>query len=208
MDNKTIDTYLDYAQKIGDRRSIYAIVVETFNIKSALYAGSHIDISPSFLIPKVIYVDNFKGSVKFFKDLKTITAYIEANKAYKEKSYFKFINQDYNLPLKIEPFDLIISQYAGFVGQAVKAYLKSGGILLCNDSHGDATLARFDNDYKLIGVIDKNNKIVTSDLDSYFVLSKNKEIDLNFVKEKMKGLKYQVVANNYLFYKIWSYKEV
>ncbi len=41
----------------------------------------------------------------------------------------------------IEPVDLIISQYAGFVGQETKRYLKEGGILLCNDSHGDATLA-------------------------------------------------------------------
>jgi hypothetical protein len=32
------------------------------------------------------------------------------------------------------------------VAQATKQFLKVGGILLCNDSHGDATLVRFDED--------------------------------------------------------------
>jgi hypothetical protein len=36
--------------------------------------------------------------------------------------------------LDVEPVDLIISQYAGFVGQATKKYLNTGGILLCNDN--------------------------------------------------------------------------
>lgn len=57
--------------------------------------------------------------------------------------------------------DLIISQYAGFVGQATKVYLKKGGILLCNDSHGDATLAYCDSDYEFVGVINLNNMIDT-----------------------------------------------
>jgi len=62
--------------------------------------------------------------------------------------------------LEIDPVDLIISQYAGFVGQATKKYLKTGGILLCNDSHGDATLARFDHDFEFIGVMGMDNKII------------------------------------------------
>ena len=101
----------------------------------------------------------------------------------------------------IDQVDLIISQYAGFVGQATKAYLKIGGILLCNDSHGDATLAKFDEDYEFIGIINSNNQIQNNDLEDYFKLPKDKPIDLNFVRQKMKGLKYKSTAQNYLFRK-------
>lgn len=73
---------------------------------------------------------------------------------------------------------------------------------MCNDSHGDATLSRFDNDFEFIGVIDKNNTIVNANLDEYFVLPKNKPVDLVKVKEKMKGPKYFLAAENYLFCKV------
>lgn len=84
--------------------------------------------------------------------------------------------------LDVEPVDLIISQYAGFVGQATKKYLNTGGILLYNDSHGDATLSRFDNDFEFIGVIGKNNRIIDTKLDDYFVLPRSKNIDFQSCK--------------------------
>ena len=56
----------EYKSKIGDRISIYSLVAKKYNIKRALYPGSHIDISPSMVIPEVTYVDNFKGTIKFF----------------------------------------------------------------------------------------------------------------------------------------------
>jgi len=59
--------YQEYVQKIGNRTSIYKAVARKYKVKSALYPGSHIDISPSLEIPKVIYVDNFKGTISFFK---------------------------------------------------------------------------------------------------------------------------------------------
>jgi|LGVF01.2.fsa_nt_gb hypothetical protein len=83
--------------------------------------------------------------------------------------------------------------------QATKQYLKIGGILLCNDSHGDA---RFDEDFEFIGVIDRKNKIRHNNLEDYFKLKKDKIADLEWVKEKMQGLKYEIMAENYLFRKI------
>ncbi len=113
-----------------------------------------------------------------------------------------FIGQEYTLPLKIDEVNLITSQYAGFVGQETKQHLKVDGILLCNDSHGDATLARFDENFAFIGIVDQNNEIQNSNLEQYFILPKKKSIDLKIVLEKMKGLKYKVVAENYLFRKV------
>ncbi len=156
MDKKVINEYQYYINKIGNRKELYRIVADEYDIKIAIYPGSHIDIAPSMVIPKVIYIDNFKGAIKFFKHLDSIKEYIEKNKEYSAPAEIKFLGQDYNQPLDIEKVDLIISQYAGFVGQAAKDSLKIGGILLCNDSHGDASLAKDDEDYKLIAVIEND----------------------------------------------------
>lgn len=197
-----IEEYHVYKNKTGNRKELYKAIAERYKIRSALYPGSHIDIAPSFVIPKVIYVDNFKGAIHFFKNTELIKKYIVENKEYAELSDIVFIGQDYTSELDIEPVDLIISQYAGFVGQSTKKYLRIGGILLCNDSHGDATLSKFDDDYEFAGIVDKNNRIINSNLDNYFVLSRNKPADLVKVKEKMKGPKYKLTAENYLFYRV------
>lgn len=202
MENKNIiEEYYEYRDKIGNRTELYRIVAKRYGVESALYPGSHIDIAPSLVIPKVIYVDNFKGAINFFKNREMIQKYIAEKKEYEKPCEIVFIGQDYTVELDVEPVDLIISQYAGFVGQATKKYLNTGGILLCNDSHGDATLSRFDDDFEFIGVIGKNSSIVNTKLDDYFVLARNKKVDLLKVKEKMKGPKYKLTAENYLFRK-------
>lgn len=197
-----IKVYQDYVSKIGNRRELYKKVIEAYDIKSVLYPGSHIDIEPSFIISKVTYVDNFKGAISFFKHIDVIKNYIEKHKQYQEPCALVFKDKDYREPLDVEPVDLIISQYAGFVRQATKEYLKTGGILLCNDSHGDATLARFDADYELIAVVENSNKIITSGLDKYFTLSKERTVNLDKVRKEMKGPKYNFKAENYLFRKL------
>lgn len=202
MNNNIIKAYHEYRDKIGDREALYRTVAESYDITKALYPGSHIDIAPSLVIPKVIYVDNFKGTIKFFKNMDLIMNYVTEHKAYAEPCELIFLDQDYTDELNIEPVDLIISQYAGFVGQATKRYLKVGGILLCNDSHGDATLARFDSTFDFIGVMDQDNRIIDIKLDDYFVLTRGENVNLVKVKEKMKGPKYKLSAENYLFRKI------
>ncbi len=202
MDDKIIREYTDYIDKTGDRTALYKAVVKKYDIQTAIYPGSHIDITPSFFIPKVTYIDNFKGAVKFFRHMESIKEYVRQNKEYSDSCQIDFIGEDYTLPLEIEQVDLIISQYAGFVGQETKGFLKTGGILLCNDSHGDATLARFDKDFEFIGVIDTKNRIQSENLENYFKLPKARVIDIKMVKEKMKGLKYVLTAENYLFRKI------
>ncbi len=189
----------EYKSKIGDRISIYSLVAKKYNVKRALYPGSHIDISPSMVIPEVTYVDNFKGAIKFFEDIRDIEKYVNRNKEYQEMCNIIFIGTDYNNELNINKVDIIISQYAGFVGQATKRYLKEDGILLCNDSHGDATLAYLDEDYILVGVIDQHNNISTKQLEKYFVLKNGRQIDENKVRSTMKGPKYEIQATNYIF---------
>jgi hypothetical protein len=202
MTNNITEEYIQYSNKIGNRLSLYKKVIKKYEINSILYPGSHIDIGPSLIIPRVTYVDNFKGAVKFFKKIDEIKTYIDLNKEYLEPSEIVFINQDYNNKIEIDKVDMIISQYAGFVGQATKQNLKKGGILLCNDSHGDATLSYNDSDFKLIAVINSNNKIIEKNFEQYFKLSKDKLIDFEKVKKTMKGPKYLVSSENYIFRKL------
>ena len=205
MNNKTIDKYLEYVKSIGNRYELYKAVALAYDIKYAIYPGSHIDIAPSLVIPKVTYIDSFKGAISFFKDLESINEYIEKNKDYKEPSIISSFGVDYSSALNIEKSDLIISQYAGFVGQATKKYLKKGGLLLCNNSHADATLANHDHDYKLIGVLKKiknGYSVSTENLESYFILPKRKALDLEKIIKQMKGPKYVNQVDNYLFKKI------
>ena len=197
-----IREYEEYQKKIGNRKELYKVVATRYEITSALYPGSHIDITPSLVIPRVVYVDNFKGTIDFFKKMELIEEYINENKEYEVPCDIVFIGQDYTEDLNIEPVDLIISQYAGFVGKATKNYLRSGGILLSNDSHGDATIARFDKDFEFIGTIGWDNRIINDKLDDYFLLPRNRSVDLEKVYHKMKGPKYKLTAENYLFRKI------
>ena len=205
MIDKVVETYQNYIQKIGDRYELYKVVAQTFQIEAAIYPGSHVDITPSFVIPKITYIDNFSGSIKFFADLESIRGYIDQHKDYAQPCEVAFLPNDYTDEMEIAPVDLIISQYAGFVGQSTKQYLKPGGIMLCNDSHGDATHAKMDADYEFLGVVENNEngyRINFDEISKYFLLPKEKQIDLNIVRSKMKGLKYSTNAENYVFRKI------
>jgi hypothetical protein len=195
------EEYFIYAEKIGNRHILYQLIQKTFDIKSALYPGSHIDIAPSFYIEDVTYVDNFKGTIKFFSNLNEINKIVDKYKDYSEVTRLEFVGADYNKFKCKSKFDLIISQYAGFVGQATKDMLKTGGILLCNDSHGDATLAYCDADYEFIGVITNDSKISTLNLDQYFKFKRERAIDTDAVLEKMKGPQYKLQIENYVFRK-------
>ena len=187
--DKTLKEYHEYQAKIGSRVALFRAVAHAFGGKSALYPGSHVDIAPSLVIPKVTYVDSYKGTIQFFRQMDVIQSFLEQQKEYTEACEISFIGSDYAAELGVDPVDLIISQFAGFVGQATKRYLKPGGILLCNDSHADATLTKFDETFELIGVIDEKNQISSAHLVDFFQLSKGRAADLVNVRKTMKGPK-------------------
>ena len=68
------------------------------------------------------------------------------------------LHPDYSGKLQINEnsFDIMFSFYAGFISQACKKYLRDDGILVCNNSHGDASIAYTDGDYSLISVVKRN----------------------------------------------------
>src|SRR5690606_24148790 len=121
---------------------LFRALADRFDIEQVFYPGSHVHITPSLVFPHVTYVDSFRNTYQFFEEEETIN-FIKKNKEYAEDPVIRFYQQDYNKPFADlgEEFDLVISQYAGFVGQAAKPYLRKGGLLVCNNSHGDASMA-------------------------------------------------------------------
>ena len=188
----------------GDRRGIFKALVDVYSVKKAIYPGSYIHIAPSFYIPEVVYIDSFKKTQNFFKDDK-IFNFINRNKEYEENTIIRFHLADYKKDVgeKLEYFDLLISQYGGFISQSCKKYLSPGGILVANNSHGDASMASIDKDYEFIGIIYYNNKkyhITDKNLEKYFIPKKKGiKVTKDLLKKTMKGIGYTKSASAYLF---------
>ncbi|MBM7614160.1 hypothetical protein [Alkaliphilus hydrothermalis] len=193
--------------KSFDRYHVFSEMAKQFSIKKAMYPGSYIHITPSFIIPEVIYVDTDKKALKFFKNEKEIINYIESNKIYSDRTIVRFEPKDYWMNLSVSKgyCDLLISQYAGFISQACKKYLKKGGVLLANDSHGDAAMAYVDAEFEFIGVLEYGNgkyNFSNEDLERYFTFKRDRPIDITKVKKLMKGPRYKHTAEYYIFEKI------
>lgn len=189
-----------------ERLDLFQILTQKFNIKRVLYPGSFVHITPSFIFPEVVYVDNDKQAKQFFGKSE-IYDYITQRKEYHQSAHIQFHFTDYRNGFDEKPssFDLLISQYAGFVGQYCKQYLKKDGLLLANNSHGDAGVAAIDDDYQLIAVFLLRNqkyKMYESKLDEYFVPKSSANINKENLVKLQKGLGYKKVANMYLFRKI------
>ena len=149
-----------YIDRDYTQLDLFEFLSHNLNISSAIYPGSYVHISPSFFIPYVCYVDLDKKARTFFSDIPSLENYIhESVTSYKDNTTIRFYSQDYTKPIP-EPdnsFDLLISQYAGFISQPCKRYLKQLGYLLVNNSHGDAGIAALDSDYTLVYVINRRN---------------------------------------------------
>jgi len=128
--------------KNDERLRLFQSLNEEYSINRAFYPGSYAHITPIFLFPTVVFNDQYKKLEKFY-DSDELFTYISKRKRYSEEPHYSYLNKDYNetVPLEEKSFDLLISQYAGFISRACKRYLKIGGILVVNNSHGDASMA-------------------------------------------------------------------
>jgi len=186
---------------------LFRALNEKYNIEKVFYPGSHVHIAPSLIFSHVTYADSFRNTFKFYEDTETIE-FIKKNKEYPEEPIITFYQQDYNKSFKglNKDFDLVISQYAGFVGQAAKPYLKNGGLLACNNSHGDASMASLDADFKLVAVYrritDVKFTISDKNLDEYLIPKDGVQPTIEQLTESMKGKAYTKSPSGYIFKKI------
>jgi hypothetical protein len=207
MTKKPLDLYQEYfIDHDFERLDLFHQLAEKYPVQRVLYPGSFVHITPSFVFPFTTYVDSDKRAHKFFQS-PGLGDFIEARKIYPQKAVFNFHAADYREPFceADKSFDILISQYAGFVSQHCKSYLKIGGILLVNNSHGDAGMASIDRDYALIGVIIRrsgNHRISEKNLDTYFI----PKMPINNIREVLektqKGIGYTRTASSYLFRRI------
>lgn len=195
--------YQKYFIDIGiERLSLFKNIRTRYECDKVLYPGSFIHIAPSFYFPEVVYLDLDKRCKKFFSDDTTIE-YINRNKEYNRNPIIRFYEMNFedSINEENEYFDLIISQFSGFISKYCTKYLKRNEILLANDSHGDATLAFTSGKYDLVGVINENLEIEEINLEKYFSFNRRRQIDIKKVLETMKGPKYKNVMNSYIFKK-------
>lgn len=209
MPKSALELYRKYFQERQfERLDLFAIIADTCNVQRALYPGSFVHITPSFVFPDVVYVDNDKQAKQFFGKPE-IFKFIAERKSYPQEAKVCFHFADYRngFDEPFETFDLLISQYAGFVGQYCKPYLKTGGFLVANDSHGDAGRAAIDDDYQLKAVFSARNgkhRISETNLDEYFVPKSQIQITEEPLKRLQKGIGYKKTAGVYLFQKVQS----
>lgn len=192
--------------KDDERLGLFQRLSDEYSIEEVLYPGSYAHITPAFIFPVVIFNDVYKKLQNFYES-DEIKEYINTRKFYSVKANYSYICADYKSPLPItdSEFDLLISQYAGFISRACKQYLKIGGILVVNNSHGDASMASISPEYVLNAIINKRGRnfiLSTRDLEKYFIPKKDVEITEEFLEKHMRGVGYTKTATDYIFKRI------
>ena len=188
----------------GDRQRLFAAVDDAVDVRRVLYPGSFVDVAASFVFPSVTYVDIDRRAPRFFDDVGGVNEIIAAHRPNSWSPTVAFIHADYGdtLDLPDEDFDLLVSLYAGFVSEHCTRYLRVGGTLLVNPSHGDAAMASIDDRYRLSGVVhhrDGRYSIAEHDLDTYLVPKKPVELTAELLHRTRRGIAYTTSPFAYLF---------
>ena len=194
-----------HAGRNDERLELFDVVQAEFGAESFLYPGCFVHVTPAFVMPNATFVDTDKRARTFFSDPHTLS-FVEESKRYRQQAKLQFLPRNYSEELPIHRgYDLLISQYAGFVSESCKRYLRKGGVLLSNNSHGDASLASIDKDFRLVAVIQRREEhfwISTTQLDEYFVPAKQMEVTRELLHSTKRGIGYKRSAANYVFEKL------
>lgn len=206
MKPKTAELWAKQDQHGGDRWRLFSAVVDAIDASTVLYPGCYVDVAPSFVFKSVIYLDVDNRAPKFFADMDGVLEIIADHDGPSEPQ-IRFIHADYTsrLDLPDEHVDLLVSLYAGFISEHCTRYLKIGGTLLVNPSHGDAAMASLDPRYELTGVVISRSgdyRVSTTNLDAYLVPKKPQEITTETLHASGRGVGYTRSPFAYLFTRI------
>jgi hypothetical protein len=204
MASDTISLYKrHYIDKQDERLGLFRILADRYGIETALYPGSFVHIAPSLFIPEVVYVDTDRRARSFFGKPEVLE-YIRKHRTYDGEPEIRFHGIDYRKKIS-EPegsFDLLISHHAGFISMYCGDHLRPGGILLANNSHGDASMASIDGRFELVGVVKRRGQhfsLSEEGLDDYMVPKKPVEITKEYLLERQRGIGYTLTAYSYIF---------
>ena len=207
MPSKTEMLWAKQDQHEGDRHRLFAAVATAIEVSSALYPGSYVDVAASFVFPSVTYVDVDRRAKQFFADADGVQNIISAHTDDGVPRSVTFLAKDYqdHLGIAEESFDLLVSLYAGFVSEHCTEYLRVGGSLLVNSSHGDAAMASIDPRYEIAGVVTSASnryRVRTSNLDGYLIPKKPQTITADLLHELRRGVAYTKSPFAYLFRRV------
>lgn len=191
-------------QHRGDRFRLFTAVSTAVAAESVLYPGSYVDLAASFVWPSVTYVDVDRRANQFFGDVEGVQELLVENGVARDAHSVRFVHCDYGdlLPLGEGEFDLLVSLYAGFISEVCTEYLRLGGTLMVNASHGDAAMAWIDPRYQLRGVVVARSgdySIRTSELDQYMVPTRHVEVTTDLLRASGRGIAYTTSPFAYLF---------
>ena len=193
-------------QHPDDRFRLFRAVGKFVSPDADLYAGSYVDIAPSFIFPNVTYVDMDRRANSFFQDEDGVREIIDAQGTACTDYQVSFIHSDYaNLTFDKTSFDLLISLYAGFISEHCTKFLKIGGHFVVNPSHGDAALASIDDRYKLVGaVISKSGdyRVSQANLGDYFQPKRPTNVTRELLFSTRRGIAYKRSAFAYIFQRV------
>lgn len=197
-------TWTEYRSTIGDRSALFATLVDRWPVERALYPGSYVDLSPSTAIGSVTYVDSDARAARFFADEALVADQLAGRTRPGAGAEVRFIAGDYtgNLDIADDSVDLLISLFTGPMWEACRRYLRPGGLLLANTSHGDASLAALDPSWSLVAAVDQRDerfRVTTDDLESYLVPKRPEAAKADRIRSSGRGIAYTRTAFAYLF---------
>ena len=192
---------------VGDRRSLFGAVADAIDAEDVLYPGSYVDLTPSLIWPSVTYVDIDRRANQFFGDEAGVQELLIESGVERDLHEVRFVHSDYShdLALEEQSFDLLVSLYGGFISEHCTEYLRIGGFLMVNPSHGDAAMASIDPRYRLCGAIDSIGDrfaVETDDLDTHLVPERDVDITIESLHESGRAVKYTKSPFGYLFQRI------
>lgn len=196
-------TWTQYRDSIGDRSELFAAVADTWPIDRALYPGSYVDLSPSTAISRVTYVDTDARAARYFAEPERVRAELAGSARPGAATEVGFLTSDYTRPLEVADgsVDLVISLFAGPVWEHCRRYLRPGGWLLANTSHGDASLAALDPSLRLVGVAhhrDGRYLVSTDRLEGYLMPQRPEAADPEQIRRTGRGIAYTRSAFAYV----------
>lgn len=176
---------------------------------TVLYPGSYVDIGPSVWFDRVHYVDLDKRAARFFAQEEQVsdlvaTKRVTAGNRSSATPSLAFHHRNYQTPLPIDDgtVDVLVSLYAGFISEHCTRYLAPGGLLVANNSHGDASMATLDPGYELAAVIQSGAgryRAVTDDLDRYLVPKRGHSPTAAELHATNRGVAFTTSAFAYVF---------
>ena len=97
---------------------------------------------------------------------------------------------------------LLVSLYAGFVSEYCSRYLRPGGWLLVNPSHGDVAMASIASAFRLGAVVNARSSDYTvsrRNLDDYLIPKRPTDVSRDLLHERRRGIAYTKSPFAYLF---------